>query len=242
MLTKEVFVKSKISFLILFVFVVAMAFSFEKTERLSLSADGIDRLVIDCGSGFLYVTGEESLRSIEVEAEIIVRGKREGDMDDYVADNVKLELKRQGSKAVLVSLFKNSFPRINFRERVINLKVTLPGNMNLEVDDGSGELKIEEISGDIRIDDGSGELTVRGIQGDIKIDDGSGTIDIMDVTGSVAIDDGSGKISVNDIGENVEVSDGSGSIYIDGVRGDVIIKDAGSGSVNIHNVKGRVVR
>lgn len=228
--------------MVLFVFCLSFAFSFEKKERMSLSADGIDKLMVDCGSGFLYVTGEESLKNIEVEAEIIVKGKNEKDIENYVKDHVKLELKKQGSKAVLVSLFKNQFPNINFRTRVINLTVTVPKNMDLEVDDGSGEVKIAQIDGNIRIDDGSGEITIRGIQGDVGIDDGSGTVDISDVTGSVMVDDGSGTIEVSDIGENVKVSDGSGSIYIDGVGGDVIIKDDGSGSVKIRNVKGKVVK
>jgi DUF4097 and DUF4098 domain-containing protein YvlB len=226
----------------LFVFCLSMAISFEKTERMSLSADGIDKLVIDCGSGFLYVTGEDSLRSIEVEAEIIVKGKREKDIEDYVKNNVKLELKKQGSNAVLVSMFKNQFPNISFRERVINLTVTLPKDMDVEVDDGSGEVKIEQINGNIQVDDGSGEITIRDIQGDVDIDDGSGTTVVKDVTGSVTVQDGSGTIKVTEIGKNVKVSDGSGSIYIDGVGGDVIIKDDGSGSVNIQNVQGKVVK
>lgn len=234
--------KSKITFLVLFVFCVSMAFSFEKTERMSLSADGIDKLVVDCGSGFLYVTGEDSLRSIEVEAEIIVKGKSEKDIEDYVEKNIKLDLKKQGSKAVLVSMFKNQFPNINFRTRVINLTVRVPKDMDVDVDDGSGEVKIAQIDGNIQIDDGSGEITISGIQGDVDIDDGSGTVDISDVTGSVTVDDGSGTIEVNDIGENVKVSDGSGSIYIDGVGGDVIIKDDGSGGVSIKNVSGKVVK
>ena len=219
-----------------------MAFSFEKTERMSLSADGIDKLVVDCGSGFLYVTGEDSLSSIEVEAEIIVKGKSEKDIEDYVEKNIKLDLKKQGSKAVLVSMFKNQFPNINFRTRVINLTVRVPKDMDVDVDDGSGEVKIAQIDGNIQIDDGSGEITISGIQGDVDIDDGSGTVDISDVTGSVTVDDGSGTIEVNDIGENVKVSDGSGSIYIDGVGGDVIIKDDGSGGVSIKNVSGKVVK
>jgi DUF4097 and DUF4098 domain-containing protein YvlB len=224
-------VKSKMIFLVLFVFCLSIAFSFEKTERLSLSADGIDRLVIDCGSGFLYVTGDNSLNNIEVEAEIIVKGKSEKDIESYVKDNVKLELKKQGSEAVLTSMFKQPFPRINFRTRVINLTVRVPKNLGLEIDDGSGEVKIEHIDGNLRIDDGSGEITVRDILGDVNIDDGSGTIDVEDVAGNLEIDDGSGTIKINDVRKNVKVSDGSGSIYIDGVVGDVTIREDGSGSV-----------
>ncbi len=234
--------KTKISILVLSLFCVLLAFSFEKKESLNLSADGIDKLVVDCGSGFLHVTGDEAMKSIKVEAEIIVKGKSEKDIEGYVKDNIKLELKKQGNQAVLVSMFKNHFPRMNFRTRVINLTVRVPNSMNVEVDDGSGELTIAQISGNIQIDDGSGGITVRDIRGDVDIDDGSGTIDVRDVTGSVTVDDGSGTIDVSDIGENVKVSDGSGSITIDGVGGDVIIKDDGSGSVNIQNVKGKVIK
>lgn len=234
--------KPKIILLVLIVFCASLAFSFEKTERLSLSADGIDKLVIDCGAGFLQVTGEGSLRSIEVEAEIIVRGKRDSDMEDYVANNVRLELKREGSRAVLISQFKNSIPGISFRERVINLKVKVPENLDMDVDDGSGEIDIAQINGDIQIDDGSGTITIRDIRGDVGVDDGSGTIEISGVSGSVTIDDGSGTIDVSNVEENVEVSDGSGSIYIDTIGGDVIIRNEGSGGLRIRNVKGRVVK
>ncbi len=219
---------------------MSLAYSFETKRNLSLSAEGIQKLEIDCGAGFCYVTGDDSLRSIEVEAEIIVDGKREREAEEYIKDNVKLELRKQGSRAVLTSQFDNRFRAINFRSRVINLTVKVPRNMDVSIDDGSGELRIEQIAGRIQVDDGSGEIVIRDIQGDVSIDDGSGTIEISDVVGNLYIDDGSGTIEVNNIDKDVEVSDGSGSIYIDGVGGDVIIKDDGSGSLHIQNVKGRV--
>jgi DUF4097 and DUF4098 domain-containing protein YvlB len=234
--------KSKLTFMILFLFCLSIAFSFERTDRFSLPADGINKLMIDCGSGFLRVTGEDSLKAIEVEAEIIVRGKSDRDMEEYVADNVRLELKRQGDRAVLVSGFKNSIRGISFREKVINLTVRTPKYMDMEVDDGSGEIDIAQINGNIRIDDGSGTITIRGIRGDVEIDDGSGTIEVSDVTGNVMVDDGSGTIDLTNVEKDVEVTDGSGSIYIDTVGGDVIIKDDGSGGLRIRNVKGRVVK
>jgi DUF4097 and DUF4098 domain-containing protein YvlB len=234
--------KSKITFFIVFLFCLTVVFPFEKTERMSLSAEGIDKLVIDCGAGFLFVSGDESLRDIQMEAEIIVKGKRDKDIEEYIKNNIKLELKKQGNRAVLISTFKNQFPNINFRTRVINLTVRVPKNMAVEVDDGSGEIKVEHIDGNLQIDDGSGEITVRDINGDVDIDDGSGTVEVREVTGSVMIDDGSGTIKVDDIGKNVRVSDGSGSIYIDTVVGDVIIKEDGSGSVYIQNVSGNVIK
>ena len=189
-----------------------------------MSADGIEKLEIDCGAGFLHLSGDDSLKSIEVEAEIVVDGKSERDIKEYVEKHVELELKKHGSKAVLVSKFDDGNFWDNFRTRVINLKVRMPKNMDLYIDDGSGEIRISDI------------------RGDVSIDDGSGTIDVTDVFGNLNIDDGSGTIEVRNVEQNVRVDDGSGSISIDGVGGDVIIADDGSGSLKIQNVKGQVIK
>ena len=234
--------RAKITFVALFALCVSLAFSFDTVKNLRLSADGIEKLEIDCGAGYLHLSGDDSLESIEVEAEIIVKGKSERDVEKYIEENVKLELKKHGGKAVLVSKFDNGRFWDNFRSRVINLKVRIPKHMDLYIDDGSGEMKVEQITGRVEIDDGSGEIYIRDIQGDVSIDDGSGTIEVTDVFGNLYIDDGSGTIEVRNVDQNVRVDDGSGSIYIDDVGGDVIIEDDGSGSLKIQNVKGKVIK
>ncbi|NIM89981.1 MAG: DUF4097 family beta strand repeat protein [Candidatus Aminicenantes bacterium] len=110
----------------------------------------------------------------------------------------------------------------------------------VEIDDGSGSIQAEKIEGDMEIDDGSGEVEMKNVAGDVWIDDGSGNIEVRSILGSVSIVDGSGSIYVEDVQGDVEVSDGSGSINVNGVERDVIIKRAGSGSVNIRNVKGKI--
>lgn len=234
--------RAKMTFLVFLALFVSMAFSFDTVKNLRLSADGIEKLEIDCGAGYLYLSGDDSLESIEVEAEIIVKARGERDTEKYIEENVELELKKHGNKAVLISKFDNGRFWDNFRTRVINLKVRMPKNMDLYIDDGSGEMKVEQITGRVEIDDGSGEIHISGIQGDVSIDDGSGTIEVSDIIGNLYIDDGSGTIEVRNVDQNVKVDDGSGSIYIDGVGGDVIIKDDGSGSLKLKNVKGKVIK
>jgi DUF4097 and DUF4098 domain-containing protein YvlB len=219
-----------------------MAFPVEKVKNLQMSAAGIEKLEIDCGAGFLYLSGDESLDSIEVEAEIVVGAKNEREIMEYVEKHVELELKKQVDKAILVSKFNKGHFWDNFRTRVINLKVRVPKNMDLYIDDGSGEMKVEQINGQVEIDDGSGEILISNIQGDVSIDDGSGTIDVTDVFGNLNINDGSGTIEVRNVEHNVKVDDGSGSIDISDVGGDVIIADDGSGSLKIQNVKGQVIK
>jgi len=215
------------------------AFSFEKVKELNLNAEGIDKFKIDSGSGFLIVTGHSSLRDIEVEAKIIVKGKSDKDAAEYIRKNVVLTLEKKGDKAVLISKFKN---KIFAGSRAINLKVSVPKKIHIDVDEGSGKMSIQDITGDIYVDDGSGEIKIKNIQGNVKIDDGSGSVSVSDVKGDVSIDDGSGSVDVNVVSGTVIVDDGSGSINISGVGGDVHIKDDGSGSLNIRNVKGKVFK
>jgi len=256
-----------------------LAFSYQDVRELSLPAEGIKKLEIRCGAGFLEVRGREDLQEIEVMAEIKVSGLREEKAQKLINEKVRLSLEKKGEKAVLLSKFHEPVSVFfSFREKLINLTVNVPKNMPLsiddgsgwvrieniageveiddgsgsirieditgkvEIDDGSGEIQVEKIEGALEIDDGSGEIEMKSISGDVFIDDGSGDIEMKGILGSVSIVDGSGSIYVEDVQGDVEVSDGSGSINIDGVERNVTIKRAGSGSVNIRNVKGNIYK
>lgn len=242
---------------VLFLF-TSFVFPYESTKKLSLPSQGIEKLDVDCAAGFLKVYGIEGLAKIEVTAEIIVKGKKVRDEEEFVRENIELSLEKRGNKAVLISKFKQPFPYISFRTKVINLTVNVPKNINLQIDDSSGSMRVEDINGQLDIEDSSGSIYIADIKGNVDIDDssgdieaisisgylsvddGSGRIDVKGVVGDVSIDDGSGSIHVNNIGGSVTVSDGSGSINIDGVEKDVIIRDDGSGGVKIRNVKGNI--
>lgn len=250
--------KAKISLVAILLLFASFVFPYESTKKLNLPAQGIEKLEIDCSAGFLKIYGIEGLEKIEVTAEIIVKGKRVQDEEEFIRENIKLSLEKKGAGAVLISKFRESFPHISFRTRVINLTVNVPKNINLQIDDSSGFMSVEDIIGQLNIEDSSGDIYIEDIKGNVdiddssgdieaiaisgylSIDDGSGGIDVKGVVGDVSIDDGSGSIHVNNIGGNVTVSDGSGSINIDGVEKDVIIRDDGSGGLRVRNVKGNI--
>jgi DUF4097 and DUF4098 domain-containing protein YvlB len=224
-----------------FFMTASLAFSAQEIKPLSLAAQGIDKLEIDCGAGFLRVRGVEALNSIEVKAEIYVRGIADKKMKEFLEDHVKLTLEKKGSSALLVSRVDNR-PFSFFREARIDLTVNIPKKMNIRIDDGSGSIDVESIIGNLVIEDGSGGIRVENIQGDLDIDDSSGEIEVRGVTGNVSIDDGSGGIEITDIGGSLTVSDGSGGIDIDRVEKDLILRGTGSGGVHYRNIKGRVIK
>jgi hypothetical protein len=218
---------------------------YSTTKKLELDGESLTSIRIDCGSGFLKVYGNKQQNKIEVEAEILVENADKAEIENFLERGLILRLERKGKKAYLQSQVDQSFWESVFGNRpnaIVNLTVTVSSKINLDVDDGSGLILIENIDGDVWLDDGSGETTIRKVTGDLSIDDGSGELIISDIGGNLDIDDGSGEISINRIGGNVTVDDGSGSIRIDDVKKDVTILDDGSGSVSITNVKGKVVR
>jgi hypothetical protein len=232
--------KFKVLFLTILFLSACMAFSYQDVKELSLSAQGIETLEINCGSGFLKVTGYEGRNKIEVEAEIEVERRRESDAEEFIRKYVKLSLEKKGSRAVLISNFKD-FPKFfSLGNTVINLTVSIPRNLDLDINDGSGSIRVENIVGDVSVDDGSGSMEIENVEGSVRIDDGSGTIEVDDVRGDVDVDDGSGSIYIRNIGGSVTVRDGSGSITINGVEKDVFIPSEGSGSLSISKVKGKV--
>ncbi len=230
---------------VLVFFLAASALAdYSTTKTMELSTDGIDKLKINCGAGYLEVQGIEGMTTIEVEAEIIIEGVKKKKAEEFVEENMELELEKQGKYARLTSRFEDSKSffgnMFSSGSRLINLTVKIPKGMSLNIDDGSGSIWIQNIAANINIDDGSGEVEIEDIVGDIEIDDGSGRVRVTNITGDVEIDDGSGEINVRKIDGNVIVSDGSGDIYVSDVTQDVEVLDDGSGRCRIRNVDGKV--
>jgi DUF4097 and DUF4098 domain-containing protein YvlB len=253
-------------FVVIAVLIVGLAVSaytrqVEKPLTLDLDAAGIKTFDIECGSGYLKIQGVEGLNRIEVDATLVVKGIDEEDLEKFKSEYVELSLEKKGNKAVLYSKIKSGFSVSNLvkpKEARINLDLRIPKDLELDIEDGSGFIEISAVKGDIELEDGSGSISLEDIGGSVSIEDGSGAtvveniggnfeihdgsgeIKVSKVEGDVKVDDNSGTIGIYDVKGSVEVEDGSGSIVIDGVEKDVWIKSAGSGSLSIRNVKGKV--
>ncbi len=253
--------KKSVLLVSLFILAAFPALGFEKVQNLTLPAEGLARFDITAGAGFLTVSGRDGQTAIEVKAHIQVSGVGDSEMEEWIKNHVELELRKAGDTAVLVGEIRSHGLFSLFDgEAKIDLTVSVPKTLALRIDDGSGELVVEDIKagvrikdgsgalrvrrivGDLWIDDGSGGITVDGVEGNVDITDGSGGMEVRNVTGDVSVDDGSGEMTLTHIGGSVTVDDGSGGIEIDDVAKDVRLKHTGSGGVDLSNVRGKVIR
>ena len=223
--------------------------SVKQTQQLTLPSNNREYLDVLSGAGSLKITGSSTATSISVNATIYT-----ADIDD----EYELTLEQNGTQAKLVAQNKSN-TGITFysgQSPSIDLVVTVPNKLNLDINDGSGDIVINAMQSNIdvkdgsgsidinsaknlNIDDGSGSIYVKNVVGDLALNDGSGSIDIDNVSGNVAIEDGSGEIQVTNVTGALNVEDGSGDIRVNHAKG-LTITEAGSGDVSIDKISGSV--
>ena len=229
----------------------------ERDEPRSARVDArsATRIIIVGRAGWLRVEGRQG--ATEVVAEGTARAPRQSLLDD-----IKLHGTREGT----VVRIEVEMPKLEHQNwdsswdsgPALNLTVTVPNNIPVEIEDSSGDLRvmgtaaldvddnsggveIRDVGGDLRVRDGSGELEIENVRGDVTIDDGSGEIDVRDVTGTLTLRDGSGSITAHTVGGSVNVErDGSGGIRVTDVGGDLTVQRSRKRGVSYSGVKGRV--
>jgi hypothetical protein len=212
-------------------------YDYQESRELSVDAGGLTSLTIDAGAGSLDISGVDGAESIEVTATILVSGARDEKARDFIKDRMELELERHGDEATLIADFGGGMGW--GKGGAIALDIRVPKGLDLDIDDGSGSIKILDTAGAIELNDGSGSIRIQNVS-DVRIDDGSGSIDIVNADGDVRIDDGSGSLTVRGVTGNIVVDDGSGSINVSDVQGNFRVVDAGSGSVSYRDIAGEI--
>ena len=229
--------------LILAAILLAPVYSYAEDCRYSIDYDfsvdaaSLESLRLDVGAGSLSIEGNPASNEVRVVATACANSRErldDLDLTHRVRDTdliVRTQQYRSGSVFSWLS-FGNTYS-------YIDIEVTMPNDLALEVDDGSGGVEISNVSS-LSLDDGSGSILIEDISGNVDIDDGSGPIKISGVNGKVSVSDGSGPISIRDSNEVVIVNDGSGEIDIEHIRTNVNVYDDGSGGIRIHDVASNV--
>jgi hypothetical protein len=196
------------------------------TREATLDADGLESLDIDVGPGTLEVQGDPDAEEITVTVEMYSWRAGEG-THDRAEDKLFFRLDSSGDTGRLEVDVANT--PIGYQA---NVYVTVPAHLDLDIDDGSGDLHVDDVDGRLGLSDSSGDIELSGIGGDIEIHDGSGPIHVEDARADVYISDGSGDLTVNGAAGTVTVTDGSGDIHITNA-GDVELLGDGSGDVYV---------
>ncbi len=112
----------------------------------------------------------------------------------------------------------------------VEFDIQVPPGTPLEVDTGSGNLRVHGITAGVQAETGSGSITAAGLSGDVELHTGSGTVDLQDAVGDTDIETGSGSLTLRGIEGNIEAQSGTGRILVEGANGQVRV-ETGSGGI-----------
>jgi hypothetical protein len=211
---------------------------------------GVVTIRIENGSGRLTINGRNGATSVNTTA--VIRGASQ-----QTVNAVRLVTDRSGD---VITVRADGPDHESWDDGwSADLTLEVPSNVHLEVNDGSGGARLENVgaltvrsgsggvhvtgaNGPVEVRSGSGGAQLRNVRGDVSLTTGSGAIVMEGVTGSVDVRSaGSGSLEINHVTGTVHIgSIGSGTVTADAIGGDFTVDRKGSGSVNYTNVKGRV--
>jgi len=213
---------------------------------------GIKKLEVEAGAGLLDINGKSGRQDILIRARLC-------SSSEEVLEKMAVESVKDSDMVHIETQFPNKDSWFGSESAHIDLRLTIPSGMHLDVEDSSGrasvknvaslsmkdssgELVIEDVQGDLAVIDSSGSIEIEGVGGDVELTDSSGGIYASDVTGSVlVIADSSGEIRVKDVAKDVIVErDSSGAIDVTNVGGDFTVDRDSSGGIKHKNVLGKV--
>jgi hypothetical protein len=224
---------------------------YQVTRTVEAATAGVSGVRLSSGSGKLVVTGHAGSSELRVTA--IVHGPSQAQVNA-----VKIAINQSGG-VLTVREEKPDRSWFESDNTWVDLTVEVPTNIALDVSDGSGGTRIDNV-GAVRLRSGSGGARLSNVAGGVDVRSGSGGVELRNVTGNVTASSGSGGVTIDGVNGSVDIRDagsgslhirgvtgsvhlgsiGSGSLVADNVGGDLTVDSKGSGSVQFTNVKGRV--
>lgn len=172
----------------------------------------------------IEIEGSENVSDITFE-----RGK-EGVTVEENKDRLIIKSK---SKGIHIDIFGFKISEGIFTE---NVKIIVPSNINLSINNISGDIDVENINGDVKLKTVSGDIRLEDIKGDVDCYTLSGDIRINNISGEFNITSKSGDISINNIEKEGFIKTYSGDLKIKDGNFEKILLSTFSGDQRVDNV------
>jgi hypothetical protein len=117
----------------------------------------------------------------------------------------------------------------------VDLDITVPSTTEVDVQDNSGDITIDNVSGPVKAHTGSGDIKANNLNGEVTLSTGSGDVHMDGMSGQIQASTGSGSIKTSGVSGQVTLSTGSGDIEMDQAKisGQSVLK-TGSGSIHFN--------
>ena len=209
-------------------FALAAEANFDRT----LNVNGSVSVDVSTGSGYIHISpGSDNQVHIVGHVKAGHGGWFSGGSPEervrQVADHPPIE---QTGNSIRIGKQQHDF----LQNISIDYDITMPRSTQLEASSGSGNLRIEGITGGVKANTGSGDIETSSIGGYVQLETGSGNIH-SDLASSrdVKAQTGSGDIQLRNVQGMLKAGTGSGNIEVSGQPSSPWKLETGSGNVTM---------
>jgi DUF4097 and DUF4098 domain-containing protein YvlB len=198
----------------------------------TLTVTGAVDLDVQTGSGEITLrTGDSD--KVEIHAKI--HGSGWGDVDQRIHEIENNPPIEQSGNTIRIGHIESHDWKRNIS---ISYELIVPAQTKLRSESGSGDQKVEGLSGPADMNSGSGSLHLKNIGNEVRVRTGSGDVELETIHGSARASAGSGTIRAIGIAGGLTASSGSGNVRLEQTAAGNVDISTGSGDVEIKGVKG----
>lgn len=198
---------------------------------------GAKRIEIHARAGSLVIEGVKDASQAQASGRACASEQK-------FLDDIRIETRREGDVAYVEVVMPDTEKVMLFGIKdlyaTLDLRVSVPEQLPVVAVDSSGEAEIRNLAS-LNMTDSSGELRIDDVRGDLTVRDSSGEIRVKNIGGTVRLTDSSGDVEIDGVERDVLIDvDSSGGLEISRVKGDVRIDQDSSGDIRIADVEGAV--
>lgn len=202
----------------------------ESTQTIAIK--DISNLAINNPMGSVIVTGEDR-KDLELEYKMTVYADSVERARELVK-KVKI-LQEEKDEQLLVYLDRENLPG-DVRAVKIDYKIKAPKEISLIIDNSYGQLRVEDMDGDVKLDNRYEEMWVRNLGGKADIDCRYGNLYLDGVAGETAVDTGYNKTGIKNVQSSLLLESGYAAVGLENITGPVEAQ-CKYGSLRIENLK-----
>ncbi len=159
------------------------------------------------------------ITEVRVTARQEIRASSESEADELLK-NLSLMMEQQGDEIVVESKYEKSgigFLRFNWPPVTVSYTVTVPTKFNLNLATSGGDIKVANLSGQVRARTSGGDMKFARIDGDLDARTSGGNITLQEGTAEAKLHTSGGDIVVERAGGPTKVSTSGGNITLNAV-------------------------
>ncbi len=182
------------------------------------------RLVINNGSGAVTIRrGDENVISVSAT-------KRASGIG---IDTERMQINYNQDGDTLDISSHMAWSLLQFGLRTVDFEITVPSSCDVQLQNGGGQVAVQDTSGVICVRTGGGNVEAHGLEGQIAMKTGGGRIGASNLRGQIEMQTGGGRIGAQNLHGRIKLRTGGSNIMLGNVHGQ-LTASTGGGRVEVN--------